>query len=50
MIKEITRRVHLEGLFQALYTAGAYLPKPFSTCRYDYCLFHDESLTRIIGT
>ncbi|XP_004364075.1 peptide N-myristoyltransferase 1 [Capsaspora owczarzaki ATCC 30864] len=34
LIKEITRRVHLQGLFQAVYTAGVVLPKPFSTCRY----------------
>ena len=33
LIKEVTRRVHLEGIFQALYTAGAVLPKPVSTCR-----------------
>ncbi|KAI9209853.1 Myristoyl-CoA:protein N-myristoyltransferase, N-terminal domain-containing protein [Polychytrium aggregatum] len=34
LIKEITRRVHLEGIFQATYTAGSYLPKPVSICRY----------------
>ncbi|KAJ3209136.1 Glycylpeptide N-tetradecanoyltransferase 2 [Dinochytrium kinnereticum] len=34
LIKEITRLVNLEGIFQAVYTAGAFLPKPFSTCRY----------------
>ncbi|RKO90564.1 acyl-CoA N-acyltransferase [Blyttiomyces helicus] len=34
MIKEITRRVNLEGIFQATYTAGAYLPTPMATCRY----------------
>ena len=33
MIKEVTRRVHLEGIFQATYTAGVYLPKPFAICR-----------------
>ena len=33
LIKEITRRSHLEGVFQATYTAGAVLPKPVSTCR-----------------
>jgi glycylpeptide N-tetradecanoyltransferase len=37
MIKEITRRVNLEGIFQATYTAGSYLPRPFSTCRYVSC-------------
>jgi hypothetical protein len=33
LIKEITRRVHLEGIFQAVYTAGVLLPKPVSVCR-----------------
>ncbi|XP_064613857.1 glycylpeptide N-tetradecanoyltransferase 2-like isoform X2 [Liolophura sinensis] len=34
LIREITRRVHLQGLFQAVYTAGVVLPKPVSCCRY----------------
>ncbi|OON20912.1 Myristoyl-CoA:protein N-myristoyltransferase domain protein, partial [Opisthorchis viverrini] len=34
LIREVTRRVHLRGLFQALYTSGALLPKPVVTCRY----------------
>ncbi|KZO97861.1 N-myristoyl transferase [Calocera viscosa TUFC12733] len=34
LIKEVTRRVHLEGVFQAIYTAGVVLPTPVSTCRY----------------
>lgn len=34
LIREITRRVNLEGIFQAVYTAGVVLPKPVSTCRY----------------
>ncbi|BFZ01130.1 hypothetical protein BsWGS_04169 [Bradybaena similaris] len=34
LIKEITRRVHLQGLFQAVYTAGVVLPKPVASCRY----------------
>lgn len=34
LIKEITRRVNLEGVFQAIYTAGVLLPKPVSICRY----------------
>ncbi|NXK00585.1 NMT1 tetradecanoyltransferase, partial [Corythaixoides concolor] len=32
LIREITRRVHLEGIFQAVYTAGVVLPKPVGTC------------------
>ncbi|XP_032823135.1 glycylpeptide N-tetradecanoyltransferase 2 isoform X1 [Petromyzon marinus] len=34
LIREITRRVNREGIFQAVYTAGVVLPKPVSTCRY----------------
>jgi len=34
LIKEVTRRVHLLGVFQAIYTAGVVLPTPVSTCRY----------------
>ncbi|KAK6470336.1 glycylpeptide N-tetradecanoyltransferase 1-like [Huso huso] len=34
LIREITRRVNLQGIFQAVYTAGVVLPKPVSTCRY----------------
>jgi glycylpeptide N-tetradecanoyltransferase len=33
MIREITRRSHIHGIFQAVYTAGAVLPKPVSTCQ-----------------
>ena len=34
LIKEITRRVNLEGIFQAVYTAGVVLPGIVSKCRY----------------
>lgn len=34
LIKEVTRRSHIEGVFQAVYTAGVVLPKPVGTCRY----------------
>ncbi|KAI7895080.1 acyl-CoA N-acyltransferase [Mucor mucedo] len=34
LIKEITRRSHIEGIFQAAYTAGVVIPKPIATCRY----------------
>jgi len=34
LIREITRRVNLEGIFQAGYTAGVILPRPVGTCRY----------------
>ncbi|KAI9216963.1 acyl-CoA N-acyltransferase [Blastocladiella britannica] len=34
LIKEITRRCNLEGIFQAMYTAGTDLPGAISRCRY----------------
>lgn len=34
LIREITRRVNLQGIFQAIYTAGVVLPKPVAKCRY----------------
>lgn len=34
LIREITRRVNLTGIFQAVYTAGVVLPKPITTSRY----------------
>lgn len=34
LIREITRRVNLEGIFQAVYTAGVVLPKPVACCRW----------------
>ncbi|GFH23309.1 glycylpeptide N-tetradecanoyltransferase [Haematococcus lacustris] len=34
LIKEITRRVNLHNIWQAAYTAGTIIPKPFATCRY----------------
>jgi glycylpeptide N-tetradecanoyltransferase len=34
LIREITRRCYVEGVFQAVYTVGNLLPTPVSTCRY----------------
>ncbi len=36
LIREITRRVNEQGIFQAVYTAGVVIPKPLATCR---CVF-----------
>lgn len=36
LIKEITRRVNKQDIWQALYTAGIVLPSPLSTCRYTH--------------
>ncbi|EXB38877.1 Glycylpeptide N-tetradecanoyltransferase 1 [Morus notabilis] len=34
MIKEVTRRVCLENIWQATYTAGVVFPTPITTCQY----------------
>ncbi|KAL8492547.1 hypothetical protein ACS0TY_023946 [Phlomoides rotata] len=34
MIKEVTRRVHLENVWQAAYTAGVLLSTPVTACQY----------------
>lgn len=34
LIKEVTRRVNLTDVWQAVYTAGVVLPKPVARCRY----------------
>ncbi len=34
LIREITRRVNQKGIFQAVYTAGVFLPTPFATGQY----------------
>lgn len=34
LIKEITRRCNIHGVFQAIYTAGIFLPTPISRCQY----------------
>lgn len=33
LIKEVTRRVNLQNIWQASYTAGVVLPKPVAICR-----------------
>ncbi|KAK2737607.1 glycylpeptide N-tetradecanoyltransferase [Onygenales sp. PD_40] len=34
LIKEITRRCYVNGIYQAIYTVGIMLPTPVSACRY----------------
>lgn len=34
LIKEVTRRCHKLGVWQAVYTAGVVLPRPITSCRY----------------
>uniref|UniRef100_A0A4W5RDJ6 Glycylpeptide N-tetradecanoyltransferase n=1 Tax=Hucho hucho TaxID=62062 RepID=A0A4W5RDJ6_9TELE len=47
LIREITRRVNLEEIFQAVYTAGVVLPKPVSTCRYWHRSLNPRKLVEV---
>mmetsp|Transcript_13207 Transcript_13207/g.40606 ORF Transcript_13207/g.40606 Transcript_13207/m.40606 type:complete len:429 (+) Transcript_13207:81-1367(+) len=47
MIKEITRRVNLQGIFQAVYTAGVVLPRPVSQCRYYHRSLNPKKLIKV---
>lgn len=44
LIREITRRVNLTGVFQAIYTAGVILPKPVAKCRYYHRTLNPKKL------
>ncbi|KAK8729301.1 hypothetical protein OTU49_008752, partial [Cherax quadricarinatus] len=47
LIKEITRRVNLTGIFQAMYTAGVLLPKPVASCRYWHRSLNPKKLIEV---
>eukprot|EP00240_Pyramimonas_obovata_P001354 CAMPEP_0118933616 /NCGR_PEP_ID=MMETSP1169-20130426/12087_1 /TAXON_ID=36882 /ORGANISM="Pyramimonas obovata, Strain CCMP722" /LENGTH=429 /DNA_ID=CAMNT_0006876399 /DNA_START=60 /DNA_END=1349 /DNA_ORIENTATION=- len=47
LIKEITRRVNLNDIWQASYTAGVVLPKPISTCRYWHRSLNPKKLIEV---
>lgn len=47
LIREITRRVNRQGIFQAVYTAGVVLPKPVATCRYWHRSLNPKKLVEV---
>ncbi|CAD2216449.1 N-myristoyl transferase [Angomonas deanei] len=47
LIKEVTRRVNLENIWQAVYTAGVVVPTPFSTGQYFHRSLNPEKLVAI---
>eukprot|EP00392_Amoebophrya_sp_AT5.2_P007460 g7475.t1 len=47
LIKEVTRRVNLEGIWQACYTAGVVLPKPVAQCRYYHRSLNPKKLIEV---
>ncbi|KAG7397434.1 glycylpeptide N-tetradecanoyltransferase [Phytophthora boehmeriae] len=47
LIKEITRRVNLRNIWQAVYTAGVVLPMPVSQCRYFHRSLNPKKLIEV---
>ncbi|CAE7219203.1 Nmt1 [Symbiodinium sp. CCMP2456] len=47
LIKEITRRVNRENVWQAVYTAGVVLPRPVSQCRYWHRSLNPKKLIEV---
>ncbi|ERN15363.1 glycylpeptide N-tetradecanoyltransferase 1 [Amborella trichopoda] len=47
MIKEVTRRVHLENIWQAAYTAGVVLPTPVCSCQYWHRSLNPKKLIEV---
>jgi glycylpeptide N-tetradecanoyltransferase len=47
LIKEITRRANMAGIFQAVYTAGTVLPVPVSSARYYHRSLNPKKLVKV---
>jgi len=47
LIKEITRRVNLTNVWQAVYTAGVVLPTPVAKCRYYHRSLNPKKLVNV---
>jgi len=47
LIKEITRRTHIKNMWQAIYTAGKVLPKPFTECTYYHRNLNTKKLIEV---
>jgi glycylpeptide N-tetradecanoyltransferase len=47
LIKEVTRRVNLRGIWQAIYTAGVLIPTPISETRYYHRSLNPKKLIEI---
>lgn len=47
LIKEITRLINLQEIWQALYTAGVVLPTPIASCRYYHRALNWQKLYEI---
>lgn len=48
LIKEVTRRINLKGIWQAIYTVGKYIPTPFSETLYYHRSLNIKKLIDVI--
>uniref|UniRef100_K3X2Q6 Glycylpeptide N-tetradecanoyltransferase n=1 Tax=Globisporangium ultimum (strain ATCC 200006 / CBS 805.95 / DAOM BR144) TaxID=431595 RepID=K3X2Q6_GLOUD len=47
LIKEVTRKVNLKNIWQAVYTAGVVLPMPLTSCRYFHRSLNPKKLIEV---
>jgi len=47
LIREITRRANINGIFQAVYTAGVTLPMPIASCQYWHRSLNPKKLIEV---
>jgi len=47
LIKEITRRVHMRNMWQAVYTAGVVIPTPIAETRYYHRSLNPKKLIEV---
>ncbi|XP_016986414.1 glycylpeptide N-tetradecanoyltransferase-like [Drosophila rhopaloa] len=47
LMREITRRVNLKGIFQAFFTAGVHLPTPVGSCRCWHRFLNPQKLVEV---
>jgi len=47
LIKEVTRRINLTGVFQAIYTAGKRITQPYTTARYYHRMVNYKKLVAV---
>lgn len=47
LIEEISRRVALNGIYQAIFTAGVVIPRPIGKCRFAFCYLSFKRLAEV---
>jgi glycylpeptide N-tetradecanoyltransferase len=47
LIKEVTRRINKTGIWQAIYTSGTLIPKPFAETKYHFRSINYKKLIEV---